>query len=586
LIRDILRLTLKEDDIQPRKVRTVIDSRSKPVDFVIHLAMKHLYPLVLGLLAHGARAQVSTLSRPLDPVVLSGASLPAFTGLSPGRIVGFRFGSGGWQQVPVQVDERALLDIVTPYGPLAAGSGYPPSPANLRVLFYTDASTYTGADPAPGFDADDELVFMAKDAGGRAPGSALPAGVVAGSGREVAVTDPLGGLGYVYLFENAGSLTQSAGASYVSYTSNLTTTSGFPANISGTNAENTTISTARYRWHFSSEWVSDELTLVVGSNTDILDRYKSFFANGSCIRHEDAFSAAENAFVTVKAGPLRVIRSYLGAVSGPLTQRTHLFYEGRHDIINDLRVHNIPSIQDAFDYAPAAAGMSYRNSLNLAGVSIDGLPDAVTLGDISWEQVSGTPGTLSILHGRSTTLTAADASIGSYYDDNRAAPASNCTGDGQAWGTSGLSVQFNGSICTDPIAFSGCGLASAAYRTLQTTRTLYVDPATAVPTTAAAYHQQRNNPLQLAVAAWPTATALAPGTSPVGISVYPNPGAGRVVVDVYQSGQLQIYNSLGQLVLAKPLRPGSQELVIGASGLLLFRFSTGRERTIIRQLMR
>jgi hypothetical protein len=168
------------------------------------------------------------------------------------------------------------------------------------------------------------------------------------------------------------------------------------------------------------------LQLVVGNNTDLLDRYKSFFANGNCLRHEDAFSAGENAYVCVKAGPIRVIRSYMGAVSGPLTERTHLFYESRQDIATDLRVHNIVSVFDAFDYNPAANGMVYRNNLNTSGVTIDGQQDVVTTGVLNWEQVSGAPGTISILHRAVTNLTATDATFLSYYDDNAANPASNC----------------------------------------------------------------------------------------------------------------------------------------------------------------
>lgn len=541
--------------------------------------MKHLCTLVLFVLTRAATAQVSTLNRPYDPVVLTGAALPTFSNLSPGSIVGFKFVNSNWQQIPVQVDERVLLDIVAPYGPQGAGAGYLLSPTNPRVLFYADAATRIGADPVATFDADDELVFMVKDAGGRGTVGAPPAGVVPGTGREIALTDPLGGLGYVYLFQSAGALAPGAGGRYVTYTSDLATTAGFPVNATGTNAENTTIATARYSWHFAAEWVSDELKLAVGNNADILDRNKAFFADGFCGRSEDTFSAAENAFIAVKAGPVRVIRSYMGANSGVLTERQHFFYEGRHDIVTDLRVHNIPSIHDVFDYSPAANGMTYRNNLNPAAVVINGSPDAVTLGDIAWEQVSGVPGTLSILHSRSTTMTAADARFGSYYDDNSPAPASNCTGDGQAWGTSGVMVEFlaPNNVCTDPV--NRC--TPATLRTLRFVRTLYFDPATAAPTTAAAYSQQRDNPLQLAG----LATAVAPGRVRAGIEVYPNPSAGSVTVTVARPYQLRVFNALGQLVRAQPVQPGPNELRLPETGLLLFVFTNGTERHVVRQVV-
>jgi hypothetical protein len=439
--------------------------------------------------------------RPHDPVVMTGAQLAPFVGLAPTDIVGFRFENNTWKQIPVQVDERALLDIVTPYGPLAAAASYPPSPSNPKVVFYCDAATHTGADPDPAFDNDDELVFMAKDAGDLADGS-LPPNVVNGSARRITVADPLGGAAFVYLFQKAGALDQGAGVKYVTYTSNLAGTMGFPANGSGTNNESTTIATASYTWHFSSEWVSDELKLTAGNGADVLDRYKNFFADGNCIRHEDAFSGGENAYVTARSGPVRVIRSYMGAVSGPLTQRTHIFYDKRQDIQTDLRVHNIVSIYDAFDYTSSANGMSYRNNMNAGGVNIDGAQDVVVKGNLLWEQVSGAQGTVSILHRRVTDLTANDASFSSYYDDSSAKPASKCTGDNQAWGTSGVAVLFaNGSVCTDPMG-PGCA-GSVWLRNLQAKRTVYVDGPNGAPTTAEDYNAMLDIPLVTTVDAYP-----------------------------------------------------------------------------------
>jgi hypothetical protein len=494
--------------------------------------MKNLLTHIFFFICFQSYAQVSTLTRSNDPVILSGADLSNFGALNPSAIVGFKFINGAWTQIPIQVDERALLDIVTPYGPLAATSAFPPSPTNPKIYFYTDATTYTGADPITTFDADDELVFMAKDAGGLFAGANYPSGIVSGSCRQITITDPLGGLGYIYLFQNGGSLSQNAGLNYVNYNFNSLGT-GFPANISGTNNENTTASTSKYSWHFSSEWVSDELKIAIGNNTDILDRYKNFFSNGSCLRHEDAFSAAENAYVTNKTGSVRIIRSYMGAVSGPLTQRTHIFYEGRQDIFTDLRVHNIVGIADVFDYNSAANSMIYRNNLNTAGVTINGVQDAVVLGDISWEQVSGTPGSISILHRRTTTLTTADANFNSYYDDNSISPASNCTGDGQAWGTTGVIVNFlNGSVCTDPLA-SGCGVSSPWYRTFQGRRIIYIDAPNAAATLAAGYSNQFNNPLQLTIGSCPGTT-----TTNYAVSLSANPAAGGIVTGAgsYGSG--------------------------------------------------
>ena len=143
--------------------------------------------LLTTLLAYG---QVSTLNRPKDPVVLSGTILSKFYSLNPTDIVGFKYVQGVWTQIPIQVDERAWLDIVTPYGPIASITGAPLSPANPKIYFYCDPSTYTGADLTPTFDNDDELVFMAQDAGGQFTGTAYPVGVVAGTKEQITITDP------------------------------------------------------------------------------------------------------------------------------------------------------------------------------------------------------------------------------------------------------------------------------------------------------------------------------------------------------------------------------------------------------------
>ena len=457
--------------------------------------MKNLFLLISSIFIFcSAGFGQSLANRTLEPLVLQGTELPQLIGQDPTKIVGFKNVSGRWVQIPIQVDERELKDIVTQYGALAANGAYPPSQSNPKIMFYSDAGTFTGADSNTAFDADDELVFMIKDAGGVARGGRKPRGTRPFPRISVSVTDPIDGqTGYIYLYVSDGTLLQNAGANYVSYTTNLPSTAGFPANLSGTNLENSTVTTARYGWHFAAEWISDELRITVGGVTgvDILDRHKNFFANGNCGRHEDTFSAAENAFATNKTGAIRAIRSVLGANSGPLTQRTHLFYEGRQDIYTDLRVHSIASIYDAFDYNQAASGATYCNNINPNGVTIDGNQDTVMPGDLSWEAVVGGQGSLVILHSRTGTLTNPDATFNSYYDDNRLAPASNCTGDGQAWGTSGTGTVF-GDVCTDPIG-GNCGTTSTRYRTFRSQRTIYFLQPNAACSVAPSFLNRRNN---------------------------------------------------------------------------------------------
>ena len=123
--------------------------------------------------------------------------------------------------------------------------------------------------------------------------------------------------------------------------------------------------TDRYATHFSARWTRDELTL--GAGPDILDRHRNLFAVGYCVRSEDTFSAGDGGYATNIDGPVRVIRSYLGANSGTYTQREHLFYRGAERVQTFLRVHPIPGIMDFYDYSPAAVGMRYSSSTTSGG---------------------------------------------------------------------------------------------------------------------------------------------------------------------------------------------------------------------------
>ncbi|MFM9051611.1 MAG: InlB B-repeat-containing protein, partial [Bacteroidota bacterium] len=183
-------------------------------------------------------------------------------------------------------------------------------------------------------------------------------------------------------------------------------------------------------------------------------------------------------------------------------------------------VHNIASIYDVFDYNSNANGMTYRNNLNINGVTINGQQDVLTPGDIVWEQISGTPGTISILHRRTTTFVApTEVSFTSYYDDNSSRPASNCTGDGQAWGTSGIGVVFyDPNQCTDPR--HPCGTNPSLYRTLQSRRTVYSDQSNGAASTASNYNNQFNNPLVI------TSSTCSGTSTNFTVSTSSNPAAG------------------------------------------------------------
>jgi hypothetical protein len=451
----------------------------------------------------------STLNRAEDPVVLSGADIPSLQGVAPATIVAFRY-AAGWQQVPVQVDQRFSQTLLNVYN----NTSTLPGNTNISVLVYADPNTFTGADPNPTIDTDDEIAFMSKDAGGQAPLYSEPGHVVRGSGVQLTITDPLqpGSVGYVYLFKQDGALDPAAGQAYVSYTFNLNSGNyKTNYNLNGTygttgNPENSTVTTAYYARRFSDRWADDQLTIKPGVTTpvNILDRHKSLFAPGYCGRSEDTFDLGtpapnryqgEGAFVTNKVGPVRAIRSYIGANSGPNTQREHVFYAQREDIRTYLRVHAIPSIMDFFDYGPAAFGMTYYNDLNLGGVTIDGVPDAPVLGPIHWEMVTGSQGSLVLSGATSTNIPGFNYT--SYYLDSSIPnlPTLQCTGDPYAYGSSGVYVNMGVYLPnTDP------GTGATNY--LNTVRTLYYEPPGLATASASAFSARANTPLSVTTTAW------------------------------------------------------------------------------------
>ncbi len=293
---------------------------------------------------------------------------------------------------------------------------------------------------------------------------------MSGSGVRVKISDPLvpGSESYVYLFRSAAGskLKTGAGVKLVKYRFKV---NGGPykttyKHTAGPNPENSLVTAPYYQHHFSDRWASDSIKVTAPSanQVDILDRHKVLFAPGNCGRSEDTFDAGEGAFVTNTVGAVRVIRSYIGANSGPNTQREHVFYERREDIRTSLRVHEIPGIMDFFDYSPAASGMTYRNNLNPAGFTINGVPDSPVAGAPTWEQVTGAQGSMTMVNQVSTNYT--PTGVTSYHLDDSTPPVTQCTGDAFAYGQSG--TWFNGTIpCTDP----GTGCTT----TLNATRSIY-----------------------------------------------------------------------------------------------------------------
>lgn len=379
------------------------------------------------------------------PITIPGADLPALLGLPPARLAAFRYFEGAWQQVPLQIDEQLLIDLRDFNGRNDEGAPV--------FTYYADPEN--NPDPDPAFDADDELVVLTDALGAMAVPFTPPPGVDAAGATAVQVNHPLapGGSGVIYLFAHDGSLDSAAGHPPIHYKFKRAISEPTPKGEVGAGSaspveEDSWVTTPNYRHHFSASWIMDELYLPGGGapEANLVDRFRAQIQPGDCDRSEDTFAAGNNHYIVNKSGPVRALRSYIGANSGVYTQRLHRFYRGHQELVTDVRVHALRGIMFFVDYSPAAAGMRYYNSFNPDGVPVDGIPDDLDPGPPLWELVTGDPGSLVITHQLTTDIP--NLNREGYYLDDDAPNPPPCTGDEAAYAQSGY--YFYPLPCTDP----------------------------------------------------------------------------------------------------------------------------------------
>jgi hypothetical protein len=392
----------------------------------------------------------SKAGREADPVVITGNFLGPLVGRDPEKLVAFRY-RDSWDRVPVQVDERVVVDLADVYGFTRFGAACV-APQLSVVPCYADINTLVGPDTDPAIDSDDEIVFMFQDGGQRPAAFQEPKGVKAGSGVEVRVSEPgkKSETRYLYLFASDGSLDPEAEKRYGQYSFSLDV-GDYPANYNfcgGGNPEDSWFKSESYERHFSDRWLSDVIKILASGSTgvDLLDeQYVTSPALGTCTSDTDAFVRQEGAFVNIKSGPVRSIRSFLGAQSAAFTQRTHLFYERREDIIDNFRVHALGAgTMDLFDYSKEAVGMTYYDSVNLPGLAIDGVDDdfettPVSSADLSyhnaWKLITGPQGSMVMIDKIDTDIV--DLKLSHFYSDQSPGLLTPCRGDDSYYGATG-----------------------------------------------------------------------------------------------------------------------------------------------------
>jgi hypothetical protein len=431
---------------------------------------RHVFGSIIGVLAATAIAQAQVpgvvAARGSSPVILTGIQLASFSKPSPipfrplqideeelvwitppnastlganvatHSIAVFAYRRGSFVEIPSQVDERFWRYLQNLGGENGTYSGY-----DLELTYVMDeegvrrtagvcyaefpaGEPITTPDPIPGFDDDDELVFMARDAASAAPALARP--ILGAPTYEVAVRDPLTNTTrYVYVVSSPGRA-HNFGDGYVAYErdefsdryTSVRSGEGIPEGPRCSGPDNLapdyppgegpvvsstgprrprdtgTFTSHRYQFHWGGRWIPDEIHIetkaatATGYGPDLIDQWKG-----------RAFQLAEDQLISVgfigdsawegssgdlghRVGPVRVIRETWGAKSGTNVTRVYTLYDELFQDRFNLRVHPIPpdGIYAMWDHNVGSVNRYYSPVVG-AGVPIDGVNDE-TFGNI------------------------------------------------------------------------------------------------------------------------------------------------------------------------------------------------------------
>jgi hypothetical protein len=437
-------------------------------------------------------ASAQTVERSVEPVLITGVEIPQWsrlaativcapypsgttgsrdahngtdvipadvrTGVPVDQIVAYRWDGLAFVEIPVQVDEKYFYCLSNPPSEFSFYSG-----TDKELTYAWDEESWKksagqcsaqyppGAGPTPDpvatFDDDDEIVFMASDAGPQAPMVVLPP-LGTSNGLGVAIVDPLdlGNTRYIYLFLKAGGSSFNAANGYVTYTRDANADEwidrytiraddpevlgvsntgygpnlagevcrtanypGYPAVADGTPRPSTdrfvrdglTVTTDAYRWRATGRWMVRDIRVAKPGQpsvygVDLIDRWKgrafqqSPDSTISLVGFEDEQVnwEANSALLGERVGPVRAIREVWGADSGTNVTKTESFYRDAVTYRYHVRVHPIPpdGLYTSWDYNHGAV-TRYYNLLKPNGVAIDGVNDDVG----SVDGVFGTP---------------------------------------------------------------------------------------------------------------------------------------------------------------------------------------------------
>lgn len=518
----------------------------------------------------GGGSDNAIVDRNYNPLTLNGAQLTCLNSVNASDIVAYSFQSGNWLQIPMDVREKLVQDVGTPYNNESCHIGE--LSIDWDVEQYADANTFTGADADVTFDANDELVVMYKDLGDVGNGNYTGLSVNPSSVCKVQVTDPLNNtIKYVYFFEQTGGLNTSADSSYVDYTFSFDpddTAGTFDENGYKTaydicnfdtgddNPETSTITTEQYTVGFSSRAVEDELRIETGAGlgVDILDRYEFTTDLVQDIRNTQKYTEARGNHVNILNGSVEAVRSTMGANSGIYTQSTGQYSKWRVYRKADFRVHGQGNAQlfSFLDYNANMVGAEFISSRINNFVTIDGTDDAVDTNEpADWDFVRSTHGNIVSIYDAVTNVAVGnffeyqngtvDLTFDGFYEDD--ANGFNVTGTTTGTrGAHGISFRAD-DVCFDRRYQSGAcvGLAQP-YPEMELIRIDYFLPPSSTRDDAIKLREFYDNPLQVEVV-----SALNDSGSGNGINILaPLDGASfqegtslEVVVEAFDSDNIE-----------------------------------------------
>ena len=383
-----------------------------------------------------------------DPDFQSSDYVPPANATPVDRLLGYRWNGESFEQIPFQVDEMFTRYLSNNNSGFAFYSetdqhnsyafdreGFRWTESDPENACLAKPASEVAKDPVQGLDTDDELVFMARDAGARAPAeAALPPGiegsyeVVVGDAANQATSfvyvmkaadggpDPAfdASNGYVRYERDADAdlflFSQSSYADYGAAPKGpvydpATGTCGEPVqdpedddpnpvvDVQRRPGDQATISTPRYQFRYEGRWLMTELHISDSENgdwtygPDVIDQWKARAfqqrpgGETPCCGYEEEVNnwGGSSILMGERSGPVRTIRETWGADSGTNVVRREIFYRDEIRFISFLRVHVIPPADGIYAQWDYNAGMMtrYYNPQNPDGVAIDGKNDDI-----------------------------------------------------------------------------------------------------------------------------------------------------------------------------------------------------------------